>query len=39
LLLAIETLDDSLLGYSSHSMAERGRIDTLFDRIASTSER
>jgi AbiV family abortive infection protein len=38
LLLAIETLDDSLVGYSSHTMAERGRIDTFFDRIASTLE-
>lgn len=38
LLLAIETLDDSLVGYSSHTMAERGRIDTLFDRIASKLE-
>lgn len=38
LLLAIETLDDSLVGYSSHTMAERGRIDTLFDQIAGMSE-
>jgi len=38
LLLAIETLDDSLVGYSSHTMAERGRIDTLFNRIAGISE-
>jgi AbiV family abortive infection protein len=38
LLLAIETLDDSLVGYSSHTMADRGRIDTLFDRIAGMSE-
>lgn len=38
LLLAIETLDDSLVGYSSHTIAERGRIEVLFDRIAGMSD-
>lgn len=39
LLLAIETSDDSLVGYSNHTMAERDRIDSLFDHVAAeTSE-
>jgi hypothetical protein len=34
LLLAIETLDDSLVGYTDHSRAKSGRLDPLFDQIA-----
>jgi NAD(P)-dependent dehydrogenase (short-subunit alcohol dehydrogenase family) len=34
LVLAIEALDDALVGYTSHSMAKSARIDALFDRIA-----
>ncbi len=36
LLLAIETLDDGLVGYTDHSMAETGRIGALFDQIAAS---
>jgi AbiV family abortive infection protein len=36
LLMAIETLDDGLVGYSSHTMAGCSRIDALFDRVART---
>ncbi len=34
LLLAIETLDDSLVGYTNHSMAKSDQIDRLFENIA-----
>lgn len=34
LLLAIETLDDSLVGYTDHSMAKSRHLDALFDQIA-----
>ncbi len=36
LLLGIETLDDRLVGWTNHSMAERGRIDALFEQIAAS---
>lgn len=36
LLLALETLDDGLVGYTDHSMAESGRINALFDQIAAS---
>ncbi len=36
LMLAIETLDDRLVGWTNHSMAEGGRIDALFDQIAAS---
>lgn len=35
LLLAIETLDDGLVGYTDHSFAARRHTDTLFEQIAS----
>jgi AbiV family abortive infection protein len=34
LLLAIETLDDNLVGYSNHTMEASARIDELFEKIA-----
>jgi AbiV family abortive infection protein len=34
LVLAIEALDDALVGFTNHSMAKSARIDPLFDRIA-----
>ena len=33
LLLAIETLDDSLVGYSNHTMLKSARIDEMFDQV------